>query len=134
MRRYEVVFVLAPRLSEEEVKQAVETFSGAAEEKGATVLNIDEVGKRRLAYPIKKFNEGIYVVLLLEEEAGAAVAELERRFRVTDTVIRFLTIRIDQHLKRADKFKDRREARKARRALAREAKPAEPRPAAATEE
>lgn len=119
MRRYEVVFVLAPTLSEEEVKTNIETYSKAAEELGAAILNVDEWGKRRLAFPVKKFNDGIYVILTLEEEAAAAVAELERRFRVSDAVIRFLTVRIDENLKRAEKFKERREARKARRAAAR---------------
>lgn len=134
MRRYEVVFVLAPDLSEEEVKQSIETYSEAAQEKGADVLEVDEIGKRRLAYPIKKFHEGIYVILVIEEEAGAAVAELERRFRVTDMVIRFLTIRIDEDLKRAEKFKRRREARKERRRTSGAAASAKPETAAAAEE
>ncbi len=134
MRRYEVVCVLAPKLTEEEVKQSVETFSAAAQEKGATVLEVDEIGKRRLAYPVANFNDGIYVILHLEEEAGTAVAELERRFLVTDSVIRFLTIRVDEHHKRADKLRQRREARKKRRAAARKAKPVEQEATAATEE
>lgn len=116
MRRYEVVFVLAPTLSEDEVKQQIANFSAAAEEKGATILSVDEWGKRRLAFPVKKFNDGIYVILTIEEEAAVAVNELERRFRVTDAVIRFLTVRIDEDLKRAEKFKAKREAKKARRA------------------
>ena len=115
IRRYEVVFVLAPTLSEEEVKQSIETFTATAEEKGAKILKVDEWGKRRLAFPVKKFNQGIYVLLTLEESAPHAVAELERRFKVTDAVIRFLTIRIDEALKRAEKFKVRRQAKKARR-------------------
>ncbi len=116
MRRYEVVFVLAPTLSEDEAKQLVANLSAAAEEKGATILSVDEWGKRRLAFPVKKFNDGIYVILTLEEAAAVAVNELERRFRVTDAVIRFLTVRIDEDLKRAEKFKARREAKRARRA------------------
>ncbi len=118
MRRYEVVFVLAPTLAEDEAKQLVATFSTAAEEKGAKILSVDEWGKRRLAFPVKKFTDGIYVILTLEEEEAVAVVELERRFRVTDAVIRFLTVRTDEDLKRADKFKARREAKKARRAAA----------------
>lgn len=118
VRRYEVVFVLAPQLTEEEVKNQTETFTKVAEEKGAKVLNIDDWGKRRLAFPVKKNKEGIYVILTLEEGQADAVAELERRFRVSDNVIRHLTVRIDEDLKRAEKFAERRKQRKAQRAQA----------------
>jgi small subunit ribosomal protein S6 len=114
MRRYEVVFVLAPTVTEEDGKQLIAAYSSAAEELGAKVLEVDEWGKRRLAFPVKKFTDGIYVVFTLEEEAAAAVTELERRFKVTDSVIRFLTVRIDQDLKRAEKLKTRRESKRAR--------------------
>lgn len=115
MRRYEVVFVLAPNLTEEEVQAQISTFSSSAEEMGAKILQVDEWGKRRLAFPVKKFSDGIYVCITLEEEAAKAVAELERRFKVAESVIRFLTVRIDEHLNRAEKFKQKREARQAKR-------------------
>ncbi len=133
MRRYEIVYVLAPTLSEEEVEELVKTFSSAAEELGASIINVDQWGKRRLAFPVRKFKDGIYVVLTLEEEAAKAVAELERRFKVTDSVIRFLTVRIDEGLKRAEKFKTRREAGKARRQAAKAERRAETVPAAEEE-
>ena len=112
MRRYEVVFVLAPKLTEEEVKDQTETFTKVAQEKGAKVLNVDDWGKRRLAFPVKKNKEGTYVILTLEEAQADAVFELERRFRVSDNVIRHLTVRIDEDLKRAEKFETRRKQRK----------------------
>lgn len=115
MRRYEVVFVLAPTVNEEEVGQFVDNFKKTAEEKGATVLDVEQWGKRRLAYPVKKFNEGIYTNLIIEEDGGVAIAELERRFKVTDAVIRFLSVRVDEDLKRQEKFRARREVRKAHR-------------------
>ncbi|HLV00950.1 MAG TPA: 30S ribosomal protein S6 [Acidobacteriota bacterium] len=115
MRRYEVVFVLAPSLTEEEVEQMIETFTSVAKEKGAEIIEIDRWGKRRLAFPVKKHNEGYYMVLTLEESSGEAVFELERRFKVIDSVIRFLSVRIDQDLKRAEKFETKREARQKRR-------------------
>lgn len=118
MRRYEVVFVLAPNLSEEEVEQWIETFSKTAEEKGAKILQVDNWGKRRLAFPVKKRQEGNYVVLTLEEPSAEALGELERRFKVTDAVIRFLSVRVDLALKRAEKFKTRREERKKKRLAA----------------
>ncbi len=116
MRRYEVVFVLVPTLAEEEVDQAIESFTRIAQEKSAEILEVDNWGKRRLAFSVKKHEEGIYVILSLEEPAAEAVAELERRFKVTDSVIRFLTVRVDQDLKRAEKFRAKRELGKARRA------------------
>jgi small subunit ribosomal protein S6 len=114
MRRYEVVFVLAPTLADEEFDQQIETYVEAAKESGAEVVDIDKWGKRRLAFPVQKHNEGFYTVLTLDEPSGTAVAELERRFKVNDAVIRFLSVRIDLELKRAEKFEQRKAARKKR--------------------
>jgi len=114
MRRYEVAIVLAPTLTEEEVEQSTETFKKAAEEKGAQIAEIEQWGKRKLAYPIQKHTEGIYVIVTLEELSAEAVGELERRFKVSDSVIRFLTVRIDLDLKRAEKLKARRKVKKER--------------------
>ena len=112
MRRYEVVFVLAPTMTDEAVEQLVQTYSSTASEMGAVVLNIDRWGRRPLAFPVQKFSDGIYVVLTLEEPAAQAVKELERRFKVTDSVIRFLSVRIDEDLKRAEKFRASRATQK----------------------
>ncbi len=120
MRRYEVAIVLAPTLTEEEVEQSTETFKKAAEEKGAQIAEIEQWGKRKLAYPIKKHTEGIYVIVTLEELSAEAVGELERRFKVSDSVIRFLTVRIDLDLKRAEKLKARRKEKKERTRPAKE--------------
>lgn len=115
MRRYEVVVILAPTLTEEEVDQSIETFQKIAEEKKAQIANVDNWGKRKLAYPINKHNEGIYIILTLEEPVAESVAELERRFKVMESVIRFLTIRVDLDLKRAEKLKSRRKGKKRRK-------------------
>jgi len=115
MRRYEVVVVFVPSLSEEEVQTSAETFAKVLQDKGAQIINVDYWGKRRLAYPIKKYGEGSYVIITLEEDPAEAVAELERKFKVSDQVIRFLTIRVDLDMKRADKTKSKREARAQRR-------------------
>lgn len=112
MRKYEVAIVLAPTLTEEEVDQSIETFQEIAKEKEAQVANVDNWGKRNLAYPINKYTEGIYVILTLEESDAKSVAELERRFKMTESVIRFLTVRIDLNLKRAEKIKSRRDSKK----------------------
>lgn len=112
MRKYEVVIIFAPTLTDDEVEQSTEDFKKAAEEKGAQISALDQWGKRKLAYPINKHAEGIYVILTIEEPTAVAVGELERRFRVSESVIRFLTVRIDLDLKRAEKFKVRRSKKK----------------------
>ena len=104
MRRYEVVYVLAPNLSQEEVEQYAETYSNVARELGAEIISVDIWEKRKLAFRVKKFWEGYYTILTIEEAAADAVTELERRFKVIDAVIRFLTVRIDEEQKRAVKF------------------------------
>ncbi len=119
MRRYEVVFVLAPTMAEEEVDQLIDSYSAVAQEVGAEVVQLDKWGKRRLAFPVQKHTEGYYTVLTLEEEAAKSVAELERRFKVNDSVIRFLSVRIDQEVKRAEKFEQKKERRQARKLKAR---------------
>ncbi len=115
MRRYEVVTVLAPTLTEDEVEQSIENFKKAAEEKGAQIAEVEQWGKRKLAYPIKRHAEGIYIIFTLEEPNAEAVSELERRFKVSDSVIRFLTVRIDLDLKGAEKLNARRREKKERR-------------------
>ncbi len=112
MRRYEVCFVLAPTLSPEEVEQFTENFKGVAEDQGASVVDVDNWGKKRLAFPVKKHSEGYYIILTLDEEAATASTELERRFKVTDAVIRFLTIRIDGQYRRAEKLKAKQDLRR----------------------
>jgi small subunit ribosomal protein S6 len=125
MRRYEVVFVLAPTLADEEVEEQVETYVNVATEMGAEIVEVDKWGKRRLAFPVQRHNEGYYTVVTLNETAGEAVAELERRFKVTDSVIRFLSVRVDLEIQRAEKFEQRRERRK-KRPRRREKSEAEP--------
>lgn len=95
MRQYETGFVLSPGLSEEEATQFVQQMADIVAQKKGRMVKQDIWGKRRLAYPIKKFNEGIYVFFVYEGP-GDVSAELERRFKQTDTVIRFLTVKKDQ--------------------------------------
>jgi small subunit ribosomal protein S6 len=112
MRVYEVLFIVAPNVEEGDIETLVTQFSDIATNQGAQVAKVDRIGRRRLAYPIGKFNEGHYVVLTIEG-TGSEIAEIERRMRVSDAVIRYITIRIDEDLKRAEKFVARRAARAA---------------------
>ena len=109
MRVYEVLFIVAPNTEEGDTEALITQISDVITNQGATVAKVDRIGRRRLAYPIGKFNEGYYVVLTIEG-TGSEIAEVERRMRVTDAVIRYITIRIDEDLKRAEKFRVRRQA------------------------
>jgi small subunit ribosomal protein S6 len=104
VRTYEVAFIAAPTLTPEELDAFVAQMKTVVEGKNGTVTKVDNWGKKSLAYKIKKFRDGYYVILTLEAD-GAIIAELERRFRVTDYVIRFISVRTDQDLKRSEKMK-----------------------------
>jgi small subunit ribosomal protein S6 len=118
MRVYEILFIISPNVEETDVEGLVTQFSEVATNQGARVIKVDRMGRRRLAYPIQKFKDGHYVVLTIEG-TGSEIAEIERRMRVTDAIIRHLSIRVDEDLKRAEKFRTRRAAHsKAGRAAA----------------
>jgi small subunit ribosomal protein S6 len=91
VRQYETGFVLSPTLSEEETSQFVQQMAGIVAQKKGQMVKQDVWGKRRLAYPIKRFQEGVYVFFTYDGP-GDVAAELERRFKQTDTVIRFMTV------------------------------------------
>src|SRR5690242_10782402 len=115
MRIYEELFIVKPDVPEEEVDGFVEQLRGQLTNAGATVDKVEKWGKRRLAYRVDKYREGSYV--LLQFTAGPeTVKELERRLRVADMVLKFLTVRIDETLKRLDKRKKERDKRAAKRA------------------
>src|SRR2546428_11623469 len=125
MRVYEVLFIIAPNIEESDIETLITQLSEVATNQGAQIARVERMGRRRLAYPVRKFNEGHYVVLTVEG-TGAEIAEIERRMRVTDAVIRYITIRVDEDLKRAQKFRERRTARAAAAATTRRARHAEP--------
>ena len=104
MRNYEVVFVAAPTLTNEELDSFISHIQTVVESKNGKIVKIDNWGKKSLAYKIKRFREGYYVVLSIEGD-GSTIAEVERRFRVTDYIIRFISVRIDEDLKRSEKIK-----------------------------
>lgn len=109
-RSYELMFIVRPDMAEEDLSKLISTLEASVTSAQGTMKS-EVWGKRRLAYRVGKFNDGIFVVLILEG-SGAMVHELERRLRVTEPVIKFLTIRTDEELKRLDKIKKIRESRK----------------------
>jgi small subunit ribosomal protein S6 len=116
-RVYEVLFIADPNLGEPEVDALTATVQGFLEKEGASIQKVEKWGKKRLAYLIGKHREGSYVLLVVEANASA-VKEVERRIRVTDGVVKFMTVRVDEELKKADRRRARRaaedEKRKAR--------------------
>ena len=105
MRTYEVLFILSPQVTEEESTTLVADFKSVAEKNGATFKNEEAWGRRRLAYPIQKFNEGIYHLFVLESDSS--LSELDRRMRNVDRVLRHVIVRTDLEHKRADKLAKR---------------------------
>jgi small subunit ribosomal protein S6 len=112
MRVYEALFIVAPNTEESDVENLITQFSEVVTNQGARIVKVDRMGRRKLAYPIQKNREGHYIVLTIEG-SGLEIAELERRMRVTDAVIRYITVRIDEDLKRAEKIRGRRTVRMA---------------------
>jgi small subunit ribosomal protein S6 len=116
MRIYEELFIMKPDVPEEEITAFIEQISAQITTAGGTVDKVENWGKRRLAYKVEKHKEGNYVLIQFSSEATTVVKELERRLRVADSVIKFLTVRIDESLKRIEKRKKERDKRAHRRA------------------
>jgi len=110
MRSYELMFIVRPDLMEEDVEKLISTLQNHATTAGATVQNVEKMGKRRLAYDVKKFSDGQYVLFVLQAD-GKAIHELERRLRVSEPVIKFITVRTDEEKQRLDKIRKIRETR-----------------------
>lgn len=110
-RIYEVVFIINPEAGEDEVMRLSESMQKIITGQGGTITKTEMMGRRQLAYEINHKKDGTYVLLEVEG-SGAEIAELERRMRVNDQILRYMTIRVDEARRRADKLRDRR-ARKA---------------------
>ena len=126
MRKYEIIFIIRPDATEEDIAKLITQFEGVATGAGGKMAKVEKMGRRRLAYRVKRQREGFYVLFVLEG-SGDTVRELERRFKVTDAVIKFLAVRTDEELKRAERLKAMRAKQEARRGKSRP-KPAAPPP------
>jgi small subunit ribosomal protein S6 len=98
------MFIVRPDAVEEDVDKLIAGFSTTVTNGGGVVKTVEKMGRRKLAYMVRKFNDGNYVLLTVEAD-GAGVLELERRLRVTEPVIKFITVRIDEEEKRLAKVK-----------------------------
>jgi small subunit ribosomal protein S6 len=114
MRIYEELFILRPDAPEEEIDQLIEQLTGIIASSGGNVDKSEKWGVRKLAYRVQKRNEGFYVLLQFVAKPET-VKEIERRLRVTDLVLKFLTVRVDEKMKKVAKRKKARETRAARK-------------------
>ena len=117
MRTYEVLFILHPQLAEQESTDLIQEFRTIAEAQGAKLISEDAWGKRRLAYPIQKLNEGIYHLFVFEAD-GDMLSEVDRKMKNSDRVLRHVIVRTDLDQKRAAKLAAKVPAGKKKRAAA----------------
>ena len=110
-RVYEVMFIVRTDVAEEDVDKLIAGFSTTVTGGGGVVKTVEKMGRRKLAYMVRKFNDGNYVLLTVEA-GGPVVLELERRLRVTEPVIKFITVRTDEEDKRLAKVKAARGVRR----------------------
>jgi small subunit ribosomal protein S6 len=110
-RNYEVMFIVRPDVADEDMDKLIAGLEGTVTQGGGTVASVEKLGRRRLAYQVRKFNDGNYVLLHVDA-AGGLIAELERRLRVSEPVIKFITVRMDEEDKRLAKVKALRDSRK----------------------
>ncbi len=129
-RIYELMFIVRPDMTDEDLDKLISTLQSVVPTSGGTVQRVDKMGKRRLAYTVRRFHEGIYILMVVEG-GGAVIHELERRLRVSEPVIKFLTVRVDEEQKRLDKIKQLRDSKK--KVSAQPAAPAAAEPAAPAE-
>ena len=113
-RTYEVMYIAQPESADDDIAKLNEAITNLVEKDGGTVSVVEGWGRRRMAYPINKKTEGYYVLLEIEG-SGQEIAELERRFRVNDQIMRYMTVRVDEDRKAADKKSAKREKRKSKR-------------------
>jgi small subunit ribosomal protein S6 len=108
------MYIGTPETADEDITRLNETIQQIIENEGGAVVRTDAMGRRKLAYPIQKKTEGHYTLFEIEG-SGQEIAELERRMRVNDAVMRFITVRVDEDRKTAAKLTAKRENRQSRR-------------------
>lgn len=123
-RTYEIMYIVDPGVSEDDVASLSETFKQVIKDQGGTITKDEYMGKRPLAYPINHKNEGHYTLYEVEG-SGSEIAEIERRMRVADQVIRYISVRVDKDRQRAEKFRQRRARKAGRRPFAPVSRPPE---------
>jgi small subunit ribosomal protein S6 len=114
-RTYEVMYIVDPETADDKIGKLNEAVGKLIEKEGGTLVRMDDVGRKRMAYPIQKKTEGYYVLFEIDG-SGQEIAELERRMRVNDMILRYITVRVDEERKAADRKREKRERRAEKRA------------------
>jgi small subunit ribosomal protein S6 len=109
-RTYEIMFIVRPDVEEVEIDKLIEGFSANITNGGGEIKSVEKMGRRRLAYTVRKFNDGFYILLNIAA-AGSLITEIERRLRVSEQVIKFITVRMDEEEKRLAKVKALRDSK-----------------------
>jgi small subunit ribosomal protein S6 len=109
-RTYEIMFIVRPDVEEADLDKLIEGFSANIASGGGEVKSVEKMGRRRLAYTVRKFNDGFYVLLTVGAP-GSLIGEIERRLRVSEPVIKFITVRMDEEEKRLAKVKALRDSK-----------------------
>jgi small subunit ribosomal protein S6 len=109
-RTYEIMFIVRPDVEEADIDKLIEGFSANVTNGGGEVKSVEKMGRRRLAYTVRKFNDGFYILLNIAAE-GSLITEIERRLRVSEQVIKFITVRMDEEEKRLAKVKALRDSK-----------------------
>ena len=123
MRKYELLFIVRPDAPEEDLDKLIAQMEGVVTGSGGKIEKTEKMGRRRLAYRVAGFQDGHYVLFVMEGDGGT-IKEFERRLRVTDSVIKFMTVRVDEGLKRYEKQKAIRAKQEARKPRPKPATPA----------
>ena len=127
-RSYEIMFIVRPDVEEADLDKLIEGFQKNVTDGGGEIRSTEKMGRRRLAYTVRKFNDGFYVLLTIAAE-GKLISEIERRLRVSEQVIKFITVRMDEEEKRLAKIKAHRDTHVKRSTI--QQQPAHPFPSAA---
>lgn len=115
-RTYEVMYIVRPDVEEADLDKLIEGFQKNVTDGGGEIKSTEKMGRRRLAYTVRKFNDGLYILMTIVAD-GSLIGEIERRLRVSEQVIKFITVRIDEEDKRLAKVKALRDSKVKRSAV-----------------
>ena len=113
-RTYEVMYIAQTETADDDITKINDGIQKLVETEGGSIIRIDNIGRKKMAYEIKRKKEGYYVLLEIEG-SGKEIAEIERRFRVNDAIVRYITVRVDEDRKAAEKIRAKREDRLTKR-------------------
>ena len=114
-RLYDLIFICRPATPEEEIDKIIATLENTVAERAGKVEKKEKWGARKMAYRVMRHREGYYVLMVVRATQSDTVHELERRLKVNDAVIKYMTVRLDEDMKRQKRLQQRRERKASRR-------------------